>query len=54
MFDILVNNLPTLVVGAAVVALITFVAVKMIRDKRKGKGTCGCNCANCPNANIKR
>lgn len=52
MLNFLANNLPTILVGAAIVALIVFVAVKMFRDKKKGKSSCGCNCTNCPSAEI--
>ena len=31
-----------LIVGAII--------VRMVRDRRAGKGGCGCNCGGCPNA----
>lgn len=50
MFDFLVNNASTIIVGAAVAALLAFVIIKMVKDKKKGKSSCGCSCAGCPSA----
>ncbi len=42
-------NLPTLLVGLAVLALFAAVVVKLVRDKKRGKGGCSCggDCAHC-------
>ena len=40
----------TIAVGLAVAALLFAVARKLILDRRQGKSSCGCNCANCPSA----
>ncbi|MBQ9910950.1 MAG: FeoB-associated Cys-rich membrane protein [Lachnospiraceae bacterium] len=45
--DWLVNNLGTLIVAAVLVILVALVVVKMIRDKKKGKTSCGCGCEHC-------
>lgn len=52
MFEFFVNNLSTIFVGGLVVALILGVVIKMIKDKKKGKSSCGCHCANCPSAGM--
>ena len=52
MFDLIASNLSTIVVGAAVAVLLLIVAVKMYHDKKRGKSSCGCNCANCPSAGM--
>ena len=44
----LIGNLGTIVVCLAVIALLTAVIVVMIRNKKKGKSSCGCSCGNCP------
>ena len=41
--------------GTAVVVIILAVVVgliiwSMVRDKKAGKSSCGCNCGNCPMA----
>lgn len=50
MFNVIVSNLSTILVGGLVAALLVLVAVKMIQNKKKGKSSCGCQCAGCPNA----
>lgn len=46
-FDWLIANIGTVVVGAAVVAAVALVIALMARDKKKGKGGCGCGCQTC-------
>ena len=46
------ENWGTILVAAVVVAIIAVIVVKMLKDKRKGKTSCGCGCANCPSAGI--
>lgn len=36
-----------IVLTLAVALLVIFVIVKMIRDKKAGKSSCGCNCSGC-------
>lgn len=48
MLDWIVANLGTIVVLLAVIAVVTGVTVKMIKDKKQGKSSCGCSCGNCP------
>lgn len=40
-------NIGTILVLLIVCALVALVVRKMIRDRRKGKSSCGCNCAHC-------
>ena len=40
-------NIGTIVVGLIVAAIIAIVIYGMIKDKKNGKTTCGCGCANC-------
>lgn len=47
MLQFLKDNLATILVSAAVLTVVVFVIVKLVRDKRKGKSTCGCGCENC-------
>ncbi|MDE7098187.1 MAG: FeoB-associated Cys-rich membrane protein [Ruminococcus sp.] len=37
----------TFIVAAVLVAIIVLIIVKFIRDKKQGKTSCGCGCANC-------
>ena len=40
-------NIGWLLVLAGLIAVVTMIAVKMIRDRRAGKPSCGGNCAGC-------
>ncbi|MEA4869425.1 hypothetical protein SDC9_154902 [bioreactor metagenome] len=44
-------NWASLVVGAAIAAIVAAVIAKMIRDKKQHKGACGCSCSGCPGTN---
>ncbi|MBO4242535.1 MAG: FeoB-associated Cys-rich membrane protein [Clostridiales bacterium] len=47
MLEFLRNNTGNLIV-IAVVALIVFLAIRaMVKDKKSGKSSCGCNCSGC-------
>ena len=47
MMDWLSSNLANIIV-IAVVALAVFIAVRsLVKDKKAGKSSCGCNCSNC-------
>ncbi len=48
--DWLIANIGTISVGALVVAVVTLVIALMVRDKKKGRSSCGCSCASCPMA----
>ncbi|MDE7364468.1 MAG: FeoB-associated Cys-rich membrane protein [Ruminococcus sp.] len=37
----------TFIVAAVLVAIIVLIIVKLIRDKKQGKTSCGCGCTNC-------
>ncbi|MBR0466786.1 MAG: FeoB-associated Cys-rich membrane protein [Clostridia bacterium] len=41
-------NIGTIVVALILIALLSLVTYKVIKDKKKGKSSCGCGCANCP------
>ena len=43
----LTDNLGTIVISAILVLIVALIIVKMVRDKKKGKSTCGCGCSNC-------
>lgn len=42
------ENIATIIICAALVAVVAAIITGMIRDKKKGKSSCGCGCANCP------
>ena len=49
MFEWLAANLATIVVSLIVLAIVSLVVWKMVRDKKRGKGGCSCggDCGAC-------
>ena len=43
----LLDNLATILVGGAVLALLAFVLVRRVRARRRGQSGCGCGCSGC-------
>lgn len=52
MVEFLTANLGTIVVGAVLLAIVALIIVNMVKDKKKGKNSCGCGCSNCPSSGI--
>ena len=42
------DNAGTIIVTLALIALVTVIIVRLYRDKKKGKTSCGGNCGCCP------
>ena len=40
-------NLGTILICLVLLAIVTFIIVHLIRQKKQGKSSCGCNCAHC-------
>ena len=40
-------NIGTIIVGAALMLLIAFIIVRMVKNKKQGKSACGCGCSGC-------
>ena len=47
MIDWLAANWVNILVIALVAVMVFFAARSLIKDKKAGKSSCGCNCANC-------
>ncbi|MBR4510753.1 MAG: FeoB-associated Cys-rich membrane protein [Ruminococcus sp.] len=43
----LAANLGTIVVTLILIGIVTAIIVKMVKDKKQGKGSCGCGCEHC-------
>lgn len=41
------ENIGTILIGTALVLIVAAVITGMIRDKKKGKSSCGCSCEHC-------
>ena len=47
MFAWIVQNLATIVVCAVLLLVTVLIVVKLVRDRKQGKDSCGANCAGC-------
>lgn len=50
MIDFFSENIATIIVGLIVLAIVLLIIFKLIKDKKKGKSSCGCGCEHCQNA----
>lgn len=44
----LAENAGTLIVSLALLGVIVFVLLRMRKNKKQGKSSCGCSCGSCP------
>ncbi len=42
------ENLATIIVLLIVMFLVVLAVFKLVRDRKKGKSSCGCGCSGCP------
>ena len=47
MFAWIAANIGTILVSAVLILIVALILHKLVKDKKKGKGSCGCNCAHC-------
>lgn len=48
MFNWISENLATIIICAVLAAIVVAIIAGMIRNKKKGKSSCGCACSGCP------
>ncbi|MBR4577662.1 MAG: FeoB-associated Cys-rich membrane protein [Clostridia bacterium] len=48
MFHAIAENAGTIVVTLVLVGIVAAILVKMRKDKKQGKSSCGCSCGSCP------
>ena len=41
------ENIGTILISAVLLFVVVLIIVKLVKDKKKGKYSCGCNCAHC-------
>lgn len=51
MISFLSENIGTITAAAGLIVIFSAIVVKMVKDKKKGRSSCGCNCAHCAMAN---
>ena len=47
MLNFLSQNIGTIIVCLCLAVVIFFIIKKMVKDKKAGKSSCGCNCSAC-------
>ncbi len=52
MLEFLMSNLATIIVSILLLAIVGLIVRKLVRDRKKGKNTCGCGCKDCPSASL--
>lgn len=40
-------NVGTIIICAVLILIVAAIIVGLVKDKKKGKSSCGCNCAHC-------
>ena len=48
MFAWLAANIGTIIICAVLIGIVVLIIAAMVRNKKKGKSPCGCNCGHCP------
>ncbi len=48
MLTFLTENLANILIIAALSAVAALIITHMVRNRKKGKTSCGCGCQNCP------
>jgi len=47
MIEFIRDNIGTIICGAVVLLILVLVIRSLIKDKKKGRSSCGCSCAHC-------
>lgn len=42
------QNLATIIISLIIVAVVAAIIISTVRNRKKGKLSCGCGCSNCP------
>ena len=50
MTQTIINNAGTIIVSLLLIGMVTAILIKLRKDKKQGKSTCGCSCGSCPMA----
>ena len=43
----LTENMATIIICAVLIAVVSAIIISMIKNKKKGRSSCGCGCADC-------
>jgi hypothetical protein len=48
MIQAITENAGTIIVSLLLITMITAIITHLLRNKKQGKSSCGCNCGSCP------
>lgn len=48
MIGFISDNIATIVICIVLLVIVSAIIYKFVKDKKKGKSSCGCNCTSCP------
>ncbi|MGN0611572.1 MAG: FeoB-associated Cys-rich membrane protein [Ruminiclostridium sp.] len=48
MLEWISQNIATIIICAVLIGVVAAIIAGMVRNKLKGKSSCGCGCADCP------
>lgn len=48
MLSFISSNISTISICIALAAIVALIVIKLVKDKKRGKSTCGGNCGHCP------
>ena len=48
MISWLYSNIATIAVAAVLLTVVALIIIQLVKDKKKGKSSCGGNCGSCP------
>ena len=47
MISWILENIASIIIAAILIAAVAGIIINMVRNKKKGKSSCGCGCSNC-------
>lgn len=51
MIEWITINFGTILISIILILIVGGITIKLYKDKKKGKSSCGCSCGDCPSAN---
>lgn len=52
MLDFIMNNIGTIIVSVLLLGIVSAIIIVTVRNKKRGKTSCGCGCSNCAMSGI--
>ena len=52
MWEFFVNNLATIIISLLLLLVVVLIIRKMVKDRKKGRSSCGCGCKDCPSSSM--